>query len=280
MQLHRLSSIRDGGRRPPMPPPQGRERERIRCVDRHSTKPRNIRPTAMPITEWHRVAMHARQDATPANGRPMPHLTSLLGFALVSLGMVLTPGPNMIYLISRSITQGPAAGIVSLGGVALGFVFYMLCAAFGITALLFAVPYAYDALRLGGALYLLWLAWQVLKPNGRSPFQVRELPVDGPRKLFAMGFLTNLLNPKIAMLYLALLPQFIDPAQGSVLVQSIVFGSIQIVISVSVNALIALTAGSITGFLGTRPAWLKAQRWLMGTVLAGFALKLAFEAKR
>ena len=81
----------------------------------------------------------------------MPHLTSLLGFALVSFGMVLTPGPNMIYLISRSITQGPAAGIVSLGGVALGFVFYMLCAAFGITALLFAVPYAYDALRLAGA---------------------------------------------------------------------------------------------------------------------------------
>src|SRR6267378_7987703 len=75
------------------------------------------------------------------------HLTSLLGFALVSLGMVLTPGPNMIYLISRSITQGHIAGLISLGGVALGLVFYMLCAAFGITALLFAVPYAYDALR-------------------------------------------------------------------------------------------------------------------------------------
>ena len=104
----------------------------------------------------------------------MPHLTSLLGFALISFGMVLTPGPNMIYLISRSITQGPAAGIVSLGGVALGFVFYMLCAAFGITALLFAVPYAYDALRLRGAAYLLWLAWQALKPNGRSPFQVKS----------------------------------------------------------------------------------------------------------
>src|SRR3954462_9727769 len=105
----------------------------------------------------------------------MPHLASLIGFALVSLGLVLTPGPNMIYLISRSITQGPAAGIVSLGGVALGFVFYMLCAAFGITALLFAVPYAYDALRLAGAAYLGWLAWQTLKPNRRSPFQVREL---------------------------------------------------------------------------------------------------------
>jgi len=210
----------------------------------------------------------------------MPHLTSLLGFALVSFGLVLTPGPNMIYLISRSTAQGAAAGMVSLGGVALGFVFYMLCAAFGITALLFAVPYAYDALRLAGAAYLLWLAWQVIKPNGRLPFELRELPVDGPRKLFLMGFVTNLLNPKIAMLYLALLPQFIDPAQGSVLVQSIAFGMIQIVISVSVNAIIALAAGSITRFLNRRPMWLKAQRWLMGTVLAGFALRMAFEARR
>src|SRR5579864_8501066 len=127
----------------------------------------------------------------------MPHASSLLAFALVSLGMVLTPGPNMIYLISRSITQGPAAGVVSLGGVALGFVFYMLCAAFGITALVLAVPYAYDALRLTGAAYLLWLAWQALRPGGRSPFEVKTLPVDGPRKLFAMGLLTNLLTPKI-----------------------------------------------------------------------------------
>ena len=210
----------------------------------------------------------------------MPHLPALLGFALVSLGIVLTPGPNMIYLISRSITQGPAAGIISLGGVGLGFMFYMLCAAFGITALLFAVPYAYDALRLAGAAYLLWLAWQALKPNGRSPFQVKKLKADGPRKLFAMGFVTNLLNPKIAMLYLALLPQFIDPAGASVLTQSLVLGSIQIVISVSINALIALAAGSIARFFGARPTWLLVQRWLMGTVLAGLAMKMAFEARR
>ncbi|MBR1236689.1 LysE family translocator [Bradyrhizobium sp. AUGA SZCCT0182] len=210
----------------------------------------------------------------------MPHTSALLGFALVSLGMVLTPGPNMIYLISRSITQGAAAGIVSLGGVALGFVFYMLCAAFGITALLFAVPYAYDTLRFAGAAYLLWLAWQALKPGGRSPFQVKKLQVDGPRKLFAMGFVTNLLNPKIAMLYLALLPQFIDPAVGSVLTQSLALGAIQIAISVSVNAVIALAAGSIALFLGTRPSWLLLQRWLMGTVLAGLAVKMAFEARK
>jgi threonine/homoserine/homoserine lactone efflux protein len=78
----------------------------------------------------------------------MPSLINLLAFAFVALGMVLTPGPNMIYLISRSIIHGRVAGLISLGGVALGFVFYMLCAAFGLTALVFATPYAYDALRL------------------------------------------------------------------------------------------------------------------------------------
>ena len=210
----------------------------------------------------------------------MPESASLAAFALVAFGMVLTPGPNMIYLISRSISQGRGAGLISLGGVALGFVFYMLCAAFGITALLFAVPYAYDALRFGGAAYLLWLAWQAVKPGGRSPFHVRDLPHDSPRKLFAMGFLTNLLNPKIAMLYLALLPQFIDPAAGNVLGQSLTLGLVQIVISITVNAMIAFAAGSIASFLRERPFWAQVQRWIMGTVLAGLALKMATEARR
>src|SRR5260221_6681802 len=125
----------------------------------------------------------------------MPHLTSLLGFALVSFGIGLTPGPNMIYLISRSITQGPGAGLISLGGVALGFVFYMLCAAFGITALLFAVPYAYDALRLAGAAYLLWLAWQALKAHGRSPLQGEKVPIDRPRQMVSVGVVYHMPDP-------------------------------------------------------------------------------------
>ncbi|EKT4467962.1 LysE family translocator [Pseudomonas putida] len=211
----------------------------------------------------------------------MPELSNVLAYGLVSLGMVLTPGPNMVYLISRSICQGRMAGLVSLGGVALGFVVYMVCAALGITALVLAVPYAYDALRLGGALYLLYLAWQAVKPGGRSVFQVRELPKDSPRKLFMMGFITNVLNPKIAVMYLSLLPQFITPADnGSVLAQSIVLGVTQIVISVSVNALIVIMAGSIAIFLAGRPVWQIVQRWLMGAVLAGLAMRMAVEGRR
>jgi len=210
----------------------------------------------------------------------MPSYTHLIAFGLVALGMVLTPGPNMIYLISRSIVQGQVAGLISLGGVALGFLFYLLCAAFGITALLMAVPYAYDSLRLAGAAYLAWLAWQALKPGGRSAFEVKALKQDGPAKLFLMGLTTNLLNPKIAVLYLSLLPQFIDPAAGPVLNQALVLGAMQIVVSLTVNAMIALAAGTIAMFLKSRPTWALMQRWLMGTVLAGLAIRMAVEARR
>ncbi len=210
----------------------------------------------------------------------MPSSSSLLGFALVALGLAITPGPNMMYLVSRSICQGRKAALVSLVGVAVGFLFYMVAAALGITALLFTVPLAYDALRLTGAAYLLFLAWQALKPGGRSVFETRDLPRDSNRRLVTMGLLTNLLNPKAAMLYLSLLPQFIDPARGSVLTQSLILGSVQIVISLTVNASVASAAGTISGFLGTRPSWMMMQRWLMGTVLGALGLRMAFESRK
>ena len=210
----------------------------------------------------------------------MPSITTLIAFGLVAFSLAATPGPNMIYLISRSLSQGPRAGLISLIGVGIGFIIYMLLAAFGITAIVVAVPYAYDALRLAGAGYLLYLAWQALKPGGRSPFQVRELPQDSPRKLVLMGLMTNLLNPKAAMLYLALLPQFIDPSRGSVLAQSIVLGSMQIAISMAMNGIIAVTAGSISAFLARSPRWLLVQRWFMGTVLTGLAVNMLRESRR
>lgn len=205
---------------------------------------------------------------------------TFLGFAAVALAMVLTPGPNMAYLVSRTICQGRSAGLISLGGVGIGFVVYVLLAAFGITALLFAVPLAYDALRIAGAIYLGWMAWNALKPGGRSPFQVRQLPVDSPRRLFSMGLLTSLLNPKVAALYLSLLPQFIDPTAGHVFGQTVLLGMIQIFTSLTVNALIIFTAGTVSAFLVGRPFWAVVQRWLMGTVLAGLAIRMAIDTSR
>jgi threonine/homoserine/homoserine lactone efflux protein len=210
----------------------------------------------------------------------MPSSNDLIAFSLLALGMALTPGPNMIYLLSRSITQGRLAGMTSLGGVGLAFLFYMLFASFGITALLLAVPFAYDALRLGGAAYLLYLAWQAVRPGAKSPFEVQKLSREMPSRLFAMGFVTSFLNPKAAVFYLSLLPQFIRPENGSVFGQSVTLGLTQIAISLSVNTIVILIAGSMAVFLARRPGWLMIQRWVMGTVLAGLAVRLATDTRR
>lgn len=201
-------------------------------------------------------------------------------FALAALVLVVTPGPNMIYCISRTLCQGRAAGLTSLAGVLLGFLVHLLAATLGLTALLMAVPLAFDAIRLAGAAYLLWLAWQAVKPGGAGPFQARDLPVDPPATLFRMGFLTNLLNPKVALFYLSFFPQFLDPERGPVLLQSLQLGAVQIGVSGSVNALLVLGAGAITAFLSRSRGWLMAQRWVMGGVLAALALRIAFFDKR
>ncbi|MEO7826293.1 MAG: LysE family translocator [Allosphingosinicella sp.] len=207
-------------------------------------------------------------------------LKDLAAFALVCLAMVCTPGPNMIYLISRSASQGRRAGLISLIGIALGFVIYMLSAVLGLTALMMAVPFLYEALRFAGVAYLLYLAWQTVRPGGRSAFAVVRLSPDGPRRLFAMGLATSLLNPKIAVLYLSLLPQFIRPELGSPLAHGLILGSTQIVVSVSINLLIVMSAGSIAASLATRPGWQLGQRWITGTLLGALAVRMATETRR
>ena len=206
-------------------------------------------------------------------------LNELLLFALAALVLVLTPGPNMVYCVSRSLTQGPRAGLLSLAGVVLGFIVHLLVASLGLTALLMAVPMAFDVIRVAGALYLLWMAWQAVRPGGTAPFQPRALPHDGPRKLFVMGFMTNLLNPKVAMFYLSFFPQFLHPERGHWLLQCLALGAIQIAVSGGVNALLVVGAGRVSRFLNRSPRWIAAQRWFMGTVLAALALRLLTERK-
>ncbi|MQY09034.1 LysE family translocator [Actinomadura macrotermitis] len=200
--------------------------------------------------------------------------------AAIALGMVMTPGPNMIYLASRTITQGRRAGLISLGGVATGFAVYVSVTTAGLSAVFAAVPAGYTAIKVGGALYLLWLAVQAVRPGGATAFAPKELPADRPRRLYTMGLVTSLLNPKIAVLYVSLLPQLADPAAGPVAPQILLLGLTQVAVAVTVNGLVVLSAGSIAGFLARRPGWQRAQRYLMGTVLAALAVRIGLDRSR
>ncbi|MBB4686521.1 LysE family translocator [Amycolatopsis jiangsuensis] len=199
------------------------------------------------------------------------------GMAVTALGMVLTPGPNMMYLVSRSISQGRMAGWISLAGTGVGFVVYLAMANLGLAVVFAAVPWLYIGFKAAGAAYLAYLAWQALRPGGRGLFEPRELARDPAGKLFRMGMVTNLLNPKAAIMYVALIPQFVDPALGHVTAQGFTLGGLQIVVSLTVNASIVLAAGSVAKLVGRRPAWAAWQRRITGTLLGCVALLLAWE---
>ncbi len=204
----------------------------------------------------------------------MPSTSHWLLFAAAALLMAVTPGPNMVYLISRAICQGRMAGVMSWLGVVLGFTVHMVCAAVGLTALFLAVPLGYELLKLAGALYLLWMAWQAVRPGARSPFEPRPLPPERPARLFTMGLLTSILNPKVAVFYLSVLPQFVSPEGGPVLWQSLVLGGTQVGIGASVNLGVTLCAAGMARWFTRNRFWLSVQRYVMGLVLGTLAVRL------
>ena len=204
-------------------------------------------------------------------------MAAALGMAVTALGMVLTPGPNMMYLVSRSISQGRGAGLISLGGTAAGFLIYMTMANLGLAMVFVLVPWLFMVFKAAGAAYLAYLAWQALKPGGRGVFETHTLERDSAARLFRMGLITNLLNPKAAIMYLALIPQFIDPARGHTTAQGFALGAVQITVSMVVNATIVIAAGSIASLIARRPSWATWQRRITGTLLGAVAVMLARE---
>jgi len=211
----------------------------------------------------------------------MPSTTNLALFAVASVLLALTPGPNLLYLVSRTLCQGRSAGLVSLAGTTSGFLFYALSAAFGLTAMFIAIPMLYDVVRWAGAAYLLWLAWDAVRPHGGGGlFARRDLPTVRPAALFRTGVVTSILNPKVALFYLALFPQFVEPSRGSLLAQSLVLAAIQIVIGAVCDSLFVLAAAHAARWLAERPAWVTVQRWVLGGVFASIALKLALDTRK
>ena len=208
----------------------------------------------------------------------MPPLDTWLLFCIACVALVATPGPNILYLVSRTLAQGRAAGFVSLAGTSSGLGVHALAAAFGLSALLAAVPLAYDVVRWAGAVYLAWLAWTTWRSGDDKTPAVASAPVR-PSQLFRQGLLTALLNPKVALFELALFPQFVSIAQGSVLAQSLVLAGTQLAIAVVGDSLFVLAASRVRRFFRGRPGWGRWSKRALASVFAALAARLAWEEK-
>ena len=195
------------------------------------------------------------------------------GISAITFSLAIAPGPNMVYLISRSLSQGPRAGLVSLLGVVSGFATYLVATVAGLTTLFMTVPSVLTIITTFGALYLLYLAWTMLRPGGRDIFVGDATDAHSARKLFLMGLTTCLLNPKVALMYMALLPQFVVPDQPTT-PQLLQLGVVHILVSGSINAGWALSATPLAQLLKTRPRAQLIQRWCSGLLLGLIALQL------
>ncbi len=197
---------------------------------------------------------------------------ALFAFAVALLA--LTPGPVWIYLISRTLAQGRRAGYFSLIGVMLGVLLHLVLAALGLSAVLMAVPWAFDAIKLAGAAYLLWLAWTTIRGAGFS-FTPQPLAHVPDRVLLRQSMLASVVNPKVAVFYLSLFPQFVDPAAGSVLLQSVALGIVHVSVSTVIDGALVTVAGLLASWFARRPGWLKVQRWFLGGAFGVLAIWLA-----
>ncbi len=206
----------------------------------------------------------------------MVSLFTILSFSGLTFIMALSPGPNLFYLASRSICQGRSAGFTSLLGVCFGMFIYMLATTAGLSALFVAMPVAYDVVRYIGASYLLWLAFKAFTRPAAS-FNSNHLAPESQGKLFRRGLLTCLLNPKIVLTYGAFLPQFIEPSNGNIPIQTITLGLLQIISAAIAHSLVILGASSVASILKCSQAFVRFQRYLLATVFATLAVRLALE---
>jgi threonine/homoserine/homoserine lactone efflux protein len=207
-------------------------------------------------------------------------LTTLAFFAAAALALCATPGPDMLLIASRSISQGRASGFATLAGIQAGTYCHALAAALGLSQLFLVVPLAYDIVRYAGAAYLLYLAWQAFRSTGivlTPSAGLQRYPIG---VVFRQGLLTNLLNPKMALFVLALFPQFVDPNAGSVALQILLLATVLNLIGIVVNGAVILTASGLGQAFSGRTRWRRAPQFLLGTVFAGLAVKLALDERR
>jgi len=204
----------------------------------------------------------------------MIDLSTLTLFVIAASVLLITPGPAVLYIVTRSIDPGRMAGIVSVLGIAAGTLFHFAAAAFGISALLVSSALAFNLVKYAGAAYLVYLG--IRKLIVRDELQPQEVKKNKKlSRIFYEGIVVNLLNPKTALFFFAFLPQFVDVHRGNVTSQILFLGLIFIIMGITSDGLYAMLSGSLGQWLRGNLRFLRAQRYVAGSVYIGLGVTTA-----
>lgn len=204
---------------------------------------------------------------------------SLLAFALTCFVIEITPGPNMAYLAALSLSQGIRAGLAAVAGIALGLSVYGVAASLGLSAVIDNSRVLYETLRWGGVAYLLWLAWEAWAAEREVSPAAGGNPDVPPWTAFRRGLITNLLNPKAAVFYVAVLPDFIQIGRGAIAAQTLWLSAIYVGIATAIHLVIVLLASRMQRIIET-PDKRRNIRRTLAVLLAAIAVWFAFSTGR
>lgn len=204
---------------------------------------------------------------------------SLLAFALTCAIIEITPGPNMAYLAALSLSRGWRTGLAAVAGVALGLSAYGIAAALGVAAIIESSTLLYQALRWGGVVYLLWLAWDAWSSVDDITTNETSGQDHERASAFRRGLITNLLNPKAAVFYVAVLPEFLDPGAGRIATQTLTLSAIYVAIATLIHAGIVLSASRLRTII-VKPAQVRLIRRALALALVVIAAWLAWSTAR
>jgi threonine/homoserine/homoserine lactone efflux protein len=207
----------------------------------------------------------------------MPDKAAFLTFLFAAFMLNIAPGPDMLYVIGRSVGQGRKAGIVSSLGIFVGCWAHILAAAFGIAAILHSSPLAFNLVRYAGAAYLIYLGIRLIA--SRSNLSTQPLKAANLVSIFRQGVITNVLNPKVAIFFLAFLPQFIDARRGSVLLQILALGLIFNVGGTLVNLAVGYAGGMLGQLLRRNARVARLQQWFTGAVFIGLGARMVWQRR-
>ncbi len=209
----------------------------------------------------------------------LPGAAPFVVFLVAALALNISPGPDMLYVISRSLEQGRRAGIVSALGIGAGTLVYTLLTAVGLSAILLSMPLAYEVIRYAGAAYLVFLGLRMLRAkrsissNTQSTAPASRLALGS---VFRQGVATNVLNPKVALFFLAFLPQFVDQSKGAIALQMILLGLMFDASGTTVNMIVATVAGHVSDSLQKRAGLSRFQSVLPAAILIALGVLVAF----